>query len=160
MATEGTAGTYSLLNEPRSVSADAKWISVLPPPLISATLPFHTLVGRVPGVLVERETELPAALKVLHGSLWGQSAHSSDRAVEGAAARVLQTDAGWVCALSPPVPAQRHLPRLSRKSKSLAPPPRDKGPEASPRQRHSLELEPVVLCSWGLPRHWLNPSCL
>lgn len=110
------------------------------------------LVGRAPGVLVEREAELPAALKVLHGSLWGQPAHGSDRAVEGATARMLQTEAGWVCALSPPVPAQRHLPKLSRKSKSPAPPPRDKGPAVSPRQRHSLKPEPVVFMLLGTPK--------
>lgn len=85
------------------------------------------LVGRVPGVFVQREIELPAALKDLHGSQWGQPVHGSDRAVEGAAARALQTEAGWVCALISPVPAQRHLPKLSRKSKSLPPPPQDKG---------------------------------
>lgn len=130
-----------------------------PPPwaLISATLPFHRLLGRAPGVLVERETELPAAPKDLHGSLWGQPAHGSERAVEGAAARALQTEAEWVCVLSPPVPAQRHLPKLSRKSKSLAPPPRDKGPAASPRQRHSLELEPDVFMLSGTPKA-LTPS--
>lgn len=110
------------------------------------------LVGRVPGVLVERETELPAALKDLYGSLWGHPVRGSDRAVEGAAARALQTEAGWVCALIPPVPAQRHLPKLSRKSKSLAPLPQDKGPAASPRQRHSLKLEPAVFMLSGTPK--------
>lgn len=61
------------------------------------------------------------ALKDLHGSLWGQPVCGSSKAVKSAAARALQRKAEWVSSLGRPAPAQRHLQKLNRKSKGLAP---------------------------------------
>lgn len=59
------------------------------------------------------------ALKDLHRSPWGQPVHGINKAVNSAAAKVLQRKTEWGSSLSPPTPAQRYVPKLSRKSKGL-----------------------------------------